>query len=111
MSYNDVSPSGKGTATNKRSSPNRRARDENQYSMEQRDLLQGITEKEVEIEHLKTVIVALDQKVKVLESVREDLAQEKDHSKQSEGARVELQMVMKQTSVQVLEMGNNNKKF
>lgn len=39
-----------------------------------KDLIQGISEKEVEIEHLKTVIVALDEKVKVIDSVREDLA-------------------------------------
>ena len=55
-----------------------------------RDLLHGISEKEVEIEHLKTVIVALDEKVKVVDSVREDLFIARDHLQESEAARITL---------------------
>ena len=35
--------------------------------------MQGLTEKEVEIESLKTVIVALNEKVKVIESIQDDV--------------------------------------
>jgi len=39
---------------------------------------------------LKTVVVALDEKVKVIDSLKDDLAKEKEHSKQSEEARYQL---------------------
>ena len=39
----------------------------------QKDLLQGFTEKEVEIEHLKTIIVAQKEQMTVIDSVKEDI--------------------------------------
>lgn len=39
-----------------------------------RELIKGLSEKEVELEHLKTVIVGLNEKLKVKEDVEEDLA-------------------------------------
>jgi len=38
-----------------------------------KELLRGISEKEVELEHLKTVIVGLNEKLKVKEDIEEDL--------------------------------------
>jgi hypothetical protein len=38
-----------------------------------KDLINGLTEKEVELEHLKTVIVGLSEKLKVREDIEQDL--------------------------------------
>jgi hypothetical protein len=57
--------------------------------------LQGLTEKEVEIESLKTIIVAQDEKIKALESVRDDLSIAREHLRESEAARVQLQELLR----------------
>ena len=38
-----------------------------------KELIKGLSEKEVELEHLKTVIVGLNEKLKVKEDIEEDL--------------------------------------
>ena len=43
------------------------------------NLLHSLSEKEVDIESYKTIIVAQDEKIKVLDSVRDDLAIARDH--------------------------------
>jgi hypothetical protein len=43
------------------------------YIILDKELIKGLSEKEVEIEQLKTVIVALNQKLKVREDLEEDL--------------------------------------
>jgi len=49
-----------------------------------------LTEKEIEIESLKTIIVAQDEKIKVVDSLRDDLNIARDHLRESEAARVDL---------------------
>ena len=49
-----------------------------------------MSEKEVEIEHLKTIIVAFNDKVKVIDSVREDLRIAREQLQASEKARTDL---------------------
>lgn len=49
-----------------------------------------MTEKEIEIENLKTIIVAQDEKIKVLDSVKEDVQIARELLKESEAARVAL---------------------
>ncbi len=71
-------------------SPKKQTSDANN-AIDAKDLIQGISEKEVEIEHLTTVIVAMDEKVKVLDSVREDLALERSKFQDSEANRLKLQ--------------------
>lgn len=39
-----------------------------------KELMRGLSEKEVELEHLKTVIVGLNEKLQVKEDIEEDLA-------------------------------------
>ena len=58
---------------------------------ESKEVLHGIPAKEVEIEHLKTITIALDEKVQVLDSVREELAVEHEKTKTVETARIDLQ--------------------
>ena len=43
------------------------------YIILDKELIKGLSEKEVELEHLKTVIVALSEKLKVREDLEEDL--------------------------------------
>ena len=44
------------------------------YIIIDKELIKGLSEKEVELEHLKTVIVGLNEKLKVKEDIEEDLA-------------------------------------
>ena len=59
--------------------------------VDQRDLVRGLSEKEVEIEHLRTTIVALSEKAEVLEDMRKDVFAMKDLLRNSETHRYELQ--------------------
>ena len=52
-----------------------------------RELLSGLTEKDVEVEHLKTVLVAVNQKVIVVEDIRQDLQNTSAILKESEEKR------------------------
>lgn len=110
----DISP-GKGNSTASRggrSSPMRKSQQQNQQSFQDsKDLLHGLTEKEIEIESLKTVIVGLDQKVKVTESVRIDLQISRDTLKDSEANRVLLQELLRQNSEKTNDEAGKNHKF
>jgi hypothetical protein len=66
-----------------------------------RDLVRGLSEKEVEIEHLRTQIVALNEKAEVLHDMRLDVLAQKELLRGSEHHRGELQRNLTETSRQV----------
>ena len=45
----------------------------NDFIVIDKELIRGLSEKEVELEHLKTVIVGLNEKLKVKEDIEQDL--------------------------------------
>jgi hypothetical protein len=45
----------------------------NDFIVIDKELIKGLSEKEVELEHLKTVIVGLNEKLKVKEDIEQDL--------------------------------------
>jgi hypothetical protein len=65
--------------------------------------VRGLSEKEVEIEHLRTTIVALSEKAEVLEDMRRDVFAMKDLLRSSETHRYELQQQLTETSRKVHE--------
>lgn len=71
--------------------------------VDQRDLVRGLSEKEVEIEHLRTTIVALNEKAEVLEDMRKDVFALKELLRGSETHRYELQQQLIETSRKVQE--------
>jgi len=52
-----------------------------------KELMRGLSEKEVELEHLKTVIVGLNEKLKVKEDIEEDLFNARKQLQDNEKAR------------------------
>ena len=66
--------------------------------VDQRDLVRGLSEKEVEIEHLRTTIVALNEKAEVLEDMRKDVFAQKELLRSSETHRFELQAQLTETA-------------
>jgi hypothetical protein len=68
-----------------------------------RDLVRGLSEKEVEIEHLRTQIVALNEKAEVLNDMRLDVAAQKDLLRGSENHRADLQTTLTNTGRLVRE--------
>ena len=60
---------------------------EDQFIVLDRDLVRGLSEKEVEIDHLRTQIVALSEKAEVLEDMRLDVYSQKEMLRGSEGQR------------------------
>jgi hypothetical protein len=52
--------------------------------------VRGLSEKEVEIEHLRTQIIALNEKADVVEDMRTDVHSQKELLKNSEIHRAEL---------------------
>lgn len=65
--------------------------------------MRGLSEKEVEIEHLRTTIVALSEKAEVLEDMRKDVFAVKDLLRNSEMHRLELQQQLTETAKKVHE--------
>lgn len=68
-----------------------------------RDLVRGLSEKEVEIEHLKTQIVALSEKAEVLEDMRKDVSAHREVLRNSEEKRYDMQTLFTETSQKVKE--------
>ena len=66
-----------------------------------RDLVRGLSEKEVEIEHLRTQIVALSEKAEVLADMRTDVSAHRQMLRSSEDHRLQLQTVFTETSERV----------
>jgi len=56
-----------------------------------KELLRSVSEKEVELEHLKTIIVGLNEKLKVTEDITADLENAKAMLQRNSDARKELQ--------------------
>ena len=109
---NDVSPAKSFTNKNRTVSPTRRSQQQqHNFQGDPKDLLHGLTEKEIEIENLKTIIVAQDQKLKVLDSVRDDLAIARDALKYSEANRFLLQEQLRQNAEKAKEEAAKNHKF
>eukprot|EP00347_Sterkiella_histriomuscorum_P019812 403340205 len=110
----DISPSKASTMRNKGGSPHQRnlqASQQNQQSQDPKELFFGLTEKEIEIENLKTIIVAQDQKIKVIDSVREDLQMVRDQLRESEQSRLLMQEQLRLNSIRALEESQKNQKF
>ncbi|CDW85596.1 gas2 domain containing protein [Stylonychia lemnae] len=76
-----------------------------------KDLLRGLSEKEVEIEHLKTTVIGLNTKVEVIRDMEQDVVNSQTITKNSEIKRVELQTFIKTTSIQIQEDAQKNKQF
>jgi hypothetical protein len=65
-----------------------------------RDLVaSGISEKELEIEHLTTQVLALTEKVDVIEDIQKDAQASKQMLSESESKRAELQDNIQQTNL------------
>ncbi len=67
------------------------------------DIINGLNEKDVEIDHLKTTIVSLNTKVVTIEDIRTDRDNGRVHFKESEERREELHIHMKETVVKIEE--------
>lgn len=81
------------------------------YIILDKELIKGLSEKEVELEHLKTVIVALNEKLKVKEDLEEDLKNNRKLLEESEMARKELQQNLENASRRADEEAEKNKKY
>ena len=73
--------------------------------------MKGLSEKEIELEHLKTVIVGLNQKLKVREDLEEDLANARKQVQDGERARAELHFNLEEAARRALEEAEKNKKY
>eukprot|EP00347_Sterkiella_histriomuscorum_P021380 403334174 len=76
-----------------------------------KELLRGLSEREVEIEHLKTTVIALNQKVEIIRDMEQDVDNYHQATKHSEIKRVELQTHIKETSIKIQEDARQNKQF
>ena len=76
-----------------------------------KELIKGLSEKEVELEHLKTVIVGLNEKLKVREDIEEDLQNARKQLESSDRARTELHLHLEESARRALEEAEKNKKY
>ena len=73
--------------------------------------MRGLSEKEVEIEHLKTTVIALNEKVEVVNDLRHDVDGARGDFTVSETKRVELQVHIKETSIKIHEETEEHTKY
>ena len=74
-----------------------------EYVVLDKDLVRGLSEKEVEIEHLKSQITALNEKIVVISELKRETEQSKELWRQSELKRDELQTHIREVIVTVKE--------
>ena len=72
-----------------------------QYVVLDRDLVRGLSEKEVEIEHLRTQLTAMAEKSEILNDVKKDVEALNSLFKGSDQKRLELQVTFVETSQKV----------
>ncbi len=85
--------------------------EQQQYVVVDRELVRGLSEKEVEIEHLRTQVVALSEKAGVVDDMRLDVQAVKDLLRGSEASRADLQRAFTETSRQVREDTANHQDY
>ena len=79
------------------------ANQEPEFILLDKELIKGLTEKDVEIDHLKTVVVALQEKIVVIDDMKQDVVEHKSQLKHSEEKRHELQVHITETSIKIHE--------
>ncbi|CDW87552.1 gas2 domain containing protein [Stylonychia lemnae] len=92
-------------------SPTRNAPNPKDFVVIDKELIKGLTEKEVELEHLKTVIVGLNEKLKVREDLEQDLAHSRAQTQNAEQARTILHQQLEEAARRALEEAEKNKKY
>lgn len=110
---NDTSPS-KASAQKRGSQLNgnsQRTPTAHNQAADPKELFFGLTEREIQIENLKTIVVSQDQKLKVLDSVREDLQIAREQLRDSELNRGLLQQQLKENADRAREEAEKNKKY
>lgn len=76
-----------------------------------KELMRGLSEKEVELEHLKTVIVGLNEKLQVKEDIEEDLLNARQLLAENERGRKQLHLHLEETARKIVEEAEKNKKY
>mmetsp|Transcript_18165 Transcript_18165/g.13216 ORF Transcript_18165/g.13216 Transcript_18165/m.13216 type:complete len:129 (+) Transcript_18165:93-479(+) len=72
---------------------------DNDGSFSETNYAKNLNERDVENEHLKTTVIALNEKIEVMNDLKEDVSNHKSMLKQSEEKRVELQIHIEKTAV------------
>ena len=70
-----------------------------------------ISNQEIEIERLKTTVIALNGKCTIVEDVREDLTEKTKTFDESEKARADLQTHITMTSQEIITTNSTHTKF
>jgi hypothetical protein len=76
-----------------------------------KELMRGLSEKEVELEHLKTVIVGLNEKLQVKEDIEEDLFNARALLQENERGRRQLHLHLEETARKIIEEAEKNRKY
>ena len=84
-------------------SPLKKTQEAPDQSAIEKELIRGLTEKDVEIDHLRTTQFALNEKVEVINDMKQDVITHKTLFDNSESKRGELQVHIKQTSLKIIK--------
>ena len=75
------------------------------------DLIQGLTEKEVQVEHLESVIVALSTKINTINDMEKEQVRNRQLIQEGDEGRVHLQAVITESSQRAANLAAQNKKY
>lgn len=76
-----------------------------------KDLIQGLTEKEVQVEHLESVIVSLSTKIHTINDIEREQARNRQLVKEGEESREHLQALLHESSSKTAQRARENKEY
>lgn len=76
-----------------------------------KDLIQGLTEKEVQVDHLESVIVALSTKIQTLNDMEKEQARNRQLIHEGDEGRTHLQVIIEESASQTAKRAEENKEY
>ena len=76
-----------------------------------KDLIQGLTEKEVQVEHLESVIVSLSTKIHAVNDMHQEEIRSRQLIRENDSARAHLQHLLEESSKATTIKAKQNKEY
>lgn len=76
-----------------------------------KDLIQGLTEKEVQVEHLESVIVSLSTKIHTINDMEREQTRNRQLIREGESGREHLQVLLNESSQKTAQRARENKDY
>lgn len=76
-----------------------------------KDLIQGLTQKEVEVDHLQNVIIALSTKIHTINDIEREQTRSRQLASENDSAREHLQVTIRESATMTVQRAKENKEY